>query len=321
MAKIKSIKFYDLTVLPSAQHGCIHINFYDTNKNLIPLDFSKPLSTPTTTHCETSEYIVTSDSSNPTAPTHNEHYNYNSFHTGNFDKTIGLSKIGGTWLPPGLIYNSSNWLKIEFKFPQYFSSIKVSGTIINYTYTKSFSYDVEYEDSHIETHNFEFDYDTPIPIDVDTFIAQTYDQNLMNSYLRDIDFEKSANIYDTKIGYIETLDTNNFRNIPINSIKKLKSSCINPLNTHLNCLISFDKKQTWKTFDGTDWIEISDISPENIILNGMEVSGLDSLDKNKLISGGFTGDLDFKIAMKTNDKNKTPSVTKIYIEYKQADFF
>ena len=48
----------------------------------------------------------------------------------------------------------------------------------------------------------------------------------------------------------------------------------------------------------------------------MDVSGLNQLDKNKLISGGFVGDLDFKIAMKTNNENKTPSVTKIYIEYK-----
>ena len=123
-------------------------------------------------------------------------------------------------------------------------------------------------------------------------------------------------IYDSKIGYAETLDTNNFRNISINTIEKLKSLCVKPVNTYLNCLISFDKKQTWKTFDGTDWTIVSDISPQNIILNGMEVNWLNSLDKQKLISGGFTGDLDFKIAMKTNDKNKTPSVTKIYIEYK-----
>ena len=316
MAKVKSIKFYNFTVLPSVQHGCIHINFYGTNKNLIPLDFSKPLSTPTTTHCETSEYIVTSDSSNPTAPTHNEHYNYNSFHTGNFDKTIGLSKIGGTWLPPGLIYNSSNWLKIEFKFPQNFSSIKVCGTLINYTYTKSFSYDVEYKDSYIETHNFEFDYDAPIPIDVDTFIAQTYDQDFMNSYLRDIDFEKSANVYDTKIGYIETLDTNNFRNISINSIETLKVLYKKPLSTILNCIVSFDKKQTWKTFDGSNWNIVSDTSESNIIINCMDVGVLNTLNKSQLIAGGFTGDLDFKIVMKTNDVNKTPSVTKIYIKYK-----
>ena len=123
-------------------------------------------------------------------------------------------------------------------------------------------------------------------------------------------------IYDTKVGYVETLDTNNFRNISVNTVEKLKSLCTNPLDTHLNCLISFDKKQTWKTFDGLNWNTISDISPENIILNCMSVGMLNQLDKNKLISGGFTGDLDFKIAMKTSDVNKTPSITKIYIEYK-----
>ena len=123
-------------------------------------------------------------------------------------------------------------------------------------------------------------------------------------------------IYDTKIGYTETLDTNNFRNIPIDKFEKIKVLYVNPNNTYLNCLISFDKKQTWKTFDGLNWNTISDISPENIILNGMDLKDMDQLDRNKLISGGLTGDLDFKIAMKTNNVNKTPSVTKIYIEYK-----
>ena len=311
MAKVKSIKFYNLVQLPGTQHGVIVANFYDTNKNLIPLDFSKPLSTPTSTYCETSEYIVTSDSSkNP-----EKNYSYHSFHTGNFDKTIGISKIGDIWVPSSYVYNSSNWLKIEFKFPQNFSSIKVSGTMVNYACTKSFSYNIEYDDNSIETRNFEFDYDAPMPIDVNTYIAQTYDQDLMNSYLRDIDFNKTINVYDTKIGYAETLDTNNFRNISVDSIKRLKSLCINPPNTYLNCLISFDKKQTWKTFNNSNWLEISDISSENIILNGMNVVTLNQLDKSKLISGGFTGDLDFKIAMKTNDTSKTPSIIKIYIEY------
>ena len=123
-------------------------------------------------------------------------------------------------------------------------------------------------------------------------------------------------IYDTTIGYVETLDANNFRSVSVSTVERLKVLCIKPKDTFLSCLISFDKKQTWKAFDGANWNTISNISPENIILNGMEVDNLNKLDKNKLISGGFTGDLDFKIAMKTNDVNKTPSVTKIYIEYK-----
>ena len=48
----------------------------------------------------------------------------------------------------------------------------------------------------------------------------------------------------------------------------------------------------------------------------MAIEKLNSLDKNKLISGGFVGDLDFKVAMKTNDENLIPSISKIYIEYK-----
>ena len=130
------------------------------------------------------------------------------------------------------------------------------------------------------------------------------------------DLPNIIKIYDLKVGYTETLDTNNFRNIPVDKFEKLKVLCVIPDNTYLNCLISFDKKQTWKAFYGTTWTTISDISPENIILNGMQLKTLDKLDKDKLISGGFTGDLDFKIAMKTNDEKVTSSVTKIYIEYK-----
>ena len=123
-------------------------------------------------------------------------------------------------------------------------------------------------------------------------------------------------IYDTKIGYTETLDTNNFRNIPVDKFEKIKVLNTNPIDTYLNCLISFDKKQTWKTFDGLNWNTILDDSPQNIISNGMELIKISQLNKSKLIAGGFIGDLDFKIAMKTNDKTVTSSVTKIYIEYK-----
>ena len=51
-------------------------------------------------------------------------------------------------------------------------------------------------------------------------------------------------------------------------------------------------------------------------MNCMDIGVFNTLNKNQLISGGFSGNLDFKIAMKTNDENKTPSVTKIYIEYR-----
>ena len=123
-------------------------------------------------------------------------------------------------------------------------------------------------------------------------------------------------IYDLNTGLIETLDTNNFKNIPVNKFEKIKVLYTNPDETLINCLISFDNKSTWKTFDGINWTIISDTTPNNILLSGMSLKAINSLDKAKLIQGGFTGNMDFKIALKTNNKTKTPSITKIYIQYK-----
>ena len=130
------------------------------------------------------------------------------------------------------------------------------------------------------------------------------------------DIPSITKIYDLNTGLVETLDTNNFRNIPVNKFEKIKVLYTNPDETLINCLISFDNKATWKTFDGINWATISDTTPNNILLNGMSLKAINSLDKAKLISGGFTGNMDFKIALKTNNKTKTPSITKIYIEYK-----
>ena len=122
-------------------------------------------------------------------------------------------------------------------------------------------------------------------------------------------------VYDLNAGLIETLDTNNFKNIPVDKFEKIKVLYTNPAGTYINCLVSFDNKTTWKTFNGTSWSTISDTTPSNILLNGMDISKINKLDKNKLIQGGFTGDIDFRIAMKTNDNTVTPSITKIYILY------
>ena len=124
-------------------------------------------------------------------------------------------------------------------------------------------------------------------------------------------------VYDLNTGLIETLDTNNFRNIPVNKFEKIKVLYTNPDETFLNCLISFDQKRTWKTFNGTNWTTVSSITPNDVLMNGMGMKKVNELDKSKLIAGGFTGDIDFLIAMKTNDNTKTPSITKIYIQYKK----
>ena len=150
-----------------------------------------------------------------------------------------------------------------------------------------------------------------------TFTQVTTNVDNIKSLPNQYNIPTIIKVYDLNTGLIETLNTNNFRNIPVNKFEKIKVLYTNPVGTYINCLISFDQKQTWKTFNGTNWSTISDTSSNNILLNGMDISKVNKLDKNKLIAGGFTGDIDFRIAMKTNDNTITPSITKIYILYCQ----
>ena len=148
-----------------------------------------------------------------------------------------------------------------------------------------------------------------------TFTEITTNGDNVKSLLNQYDIPSIIKVYDLNTGLVETLDTNNFKNIPVDKFEKIKVLYTNPAGTYINCLMSFDQKQTWKTFNGTNWNIISDTTPNNILLNGMDISKVNELDKNKLMAGGFTGDIDFRIAMKTNDNTITPSITKIYILY------
>ena len=308
ISAIKSIKCYNFEQLPGANYMIFNMKFYDSENNLIVMDIPpSKLTTCSKTLCENTNYKITASeatySGTPNA----------AFHTGNYNNIIGLNY---TSYPTWGFNNTDDWIKIEFKTPTKMSDIKISHAIFGPAYGfYACHYDIEYDNGIIKTRRYESN-GSFSPISWEDCFKGKYEQSVMDAQFDSINLSNYERIYDTKIGYVETLDTNNFRNIPVNTVERLKSLCVKLSDTYLNCLISFDKKQTWKTFNGTDWNTISDISPENIILNGMEVKNLDKLDKNKLVTGGFTGDLDFKIAMKTNDTNKTPSVTKIYIEYR-----
>ena len=150
-----------------------------------------------------------------------------------------------------------------------------------------------------------------------TFTQITTNTDNIKSLPNQYDIPTIIKVYDLNTGLIETLDTNNFKNIPIDKFEKIKVLYTNPDETSINCLISFDNKATWKAFTGTSWTTISDITPNNILLNGMSMKKINNFTKEVLIQGGFTGNIDFRIALKTNDDTKTPSITKIYIEYKK----
>ena len=135
-----------------------------------------------------------------------------------------------------------------------------------------------------------------------TFTQVTTNADNVKLFPNQYDIPFITKIYDLNTGLIETLDTNNFRNIPVNKFEKIKVLYTNPDETLINCLISFDNKATWKTFNGAIWTNVSDVTPNNILLNGMSLKAINSLDKSKLIQGGFTGNMDFRMALKTNNK-------------------
>ena len=150
-----------------------------------------------------------------------------------------------------------------------------------------------------------------------TFTQVTTNVDNIKSFPNQYIIPNIIKVYDLNTGLVETLDTNNFKNIPVDKFEKIKVLYTNPAGTYINCLVSFDQKQTWKTFTGSVWNVVSDTTPSNIQSVGMDISKINELNKDKLIAGGFTGNIDFKITLKTNDDTKTPSITKIYIEYKK----
>ena len=310
MAKVKSIKFYNFVELSGSTGTAINVRFYDIKGKLILIDFSNPMQASTSKYCENSEYIVTSYDSYS-----DNYYPHQAFHTSNKNLNLNFPYIGRAWIPATQHATLNDFLKIKFKFPQYISKIEILHSYSDFYAIDTVDYDVEFDNKTIKTYHFKSN-GTFSPIENSTMNNFAWNQNTLDSLFSELQFDKSKQIYDSNIGLVETLDTNNFRNVSKDSVEKLKVLYIKPVNTLISCLISFNRKQTWKTFNGNSWIEISDTSANNMILNCMDIEVLNSLNKNKLLDGGFTGDLDFKIAMKTNDKNKTPSVTKIYIEYK-----
>lgn len=315
MTRIKSVKFYEF-VVHSGKKGSFNARFYDIYGNLILMDLSNAINSNNGVYFENSEYIITASRSYP-----NETMRLTTaFHSRSLNKECIIEKLPinyCNWTANGYYsIDTNDWIKFEFKFPKYIGDIQICVSQNQDFLCYSYKCDIEFEDGIIETRNYESNGITNT-YDNNSIINEQYDQDYIDSLFTSVsEFSKSKQIYDSKSSLIETLDTNNFRDVPINTIERLKALYTKPESTNINCIISFDKKQTWKSFDGNNWVEINNSSPDNIVLNCMSVGMLSSLDKNKLVAGGFVGNLDFKIAMKTNNVNKTPSVTKIYIEYK-----
>ena len=310
MKKLKSINFYNFIIITF--HIALNVNFFDEYGKLIVMDFSNYLSSTTTTKCETDKYLITASSSD----SQSMHNLIQAFHTANVNNTLNMNRIGRAWINNGFGQPSSDqFIKFEFKQPTIISDIHIIHSYCNDSGFSSCDIDIEYDDGSIITTNFissgKLNKYTLGQVDSGAYIQEDYDSQF--AFLDG--YDKYVKNFTDDIGLVETDNNNCFRNIN-SDVKTLKCLYTKPTDTEIKFLISFDKKSTWKMYDGSNWNIISDTSESNILLNGSDIDIINNLDDTTLKAGGFVGDMDFKIALHTNDKFKTPAISKIYVEYK-----
>ena len=309
MKKLKSIKFYNFIIIINFAH--LNVNFFDEYGKLIVMDFSNYLSSTTATKCETNKYLITASSSLDI-----DHNLLQAFHTANVNNTLNINSIGYTWIhsPTGQP-SSDQFIKFEFKQPTVISNIHIIHSYNNQCGFKTCDIDIEYDDGSTITKNF-VSSGKLNKYNHSQVSTGSYNQEDFDSQFAFLDgYDKYVKNFTDDIGLVETDNNNCFRNIN-STIKTLKCLYTKPTDTEIKFLISFDKKSTWKAYDGSSWNVISDTSESNILLNGSDIEAINNLDDTTLKAGGFVGDMDFKIALHTNDKFKTPAISKIYVEYK-----
>ena len=310
MKKLKSIKFYNFIIINYSV--TLNVNFFDEYGKLIVMDFSNYLSSTTATKCETNKYLITASSS---CSIINNNL-LQTFHTANVNNTLGINAIGRTWLqyPIGQPL-SDQFIKFEFKQPIVISNIYIIHSYDSGAGFKTCDVDIEYDDGSTITTNFvssgKLNKYTTGQVSTGNYNQEEYDAQF--AFLDG--YDKYVKNFTDEIGLVETDNNNCFRNINSN-IKTLKCLYTKPTDTEIKFLISFDKKSTWKMYDGSNWNVVSDVSESNILLNGSDIEIINNFDDTTLKAGGFIGDMDFKIALHTNDKFKTPAISKIYVEYK-----
>ena len=309
MKKLKSIKFYNFIVI--YRHESLNVNFFDEYGKLIVMDFSNYLSSTTTTKCETDKYLITASSS------YNTTYNIllQAFHTANVNNTLNINNIGHAWVPyPYGQPSSDQFIKFEFKQPTVISNIHIIHSFDSGGGFDTCDIDIEYDDGSIITKNF-ISSGKLNKYNFNTVFSGNYNQEEYDAQFAFLDgYDKYVKNFTDEIGLVETDNNNCFRNINSN-IKTLKCLYTKPTDTEIKFLISFDKKSTWKMYDGSNWNVINDTSESNILLNGSDIEMINNFDNITLKAGGFIEDMDFKIVLHTNDKFKTPAISKIYVEY------
>jgi len=115
---------------------------------------------------------------------------------------------------------------------------------------------------------------------------------------------------------LTTGEQNNINYIK-NKIYSFDISYKEPANTKIKWLISFDGKNTWKKWDGNNWIQAdiaSDIQNINFSLYGNDSTEIAEGLKDYTLKQGETS-LDFAVELVSSDEISTPSIDRVEIKY------
>lgn len=122
-------------------------------------------------------------------------------------------------------------------------------------------------------------------------------------------------VYPTDvIGTIETNDNSHISNIY--QIENINLSDITPDNTNIKYLLSFDGRNTYKTYKNNTWSTVDVSVNTNIMNDGMTKTEVESLTSNEFnIALTDNKTLDVLIGMNTQNEYSTPSISEIKVLY------
>ena len=130
------------------------------------------------------------------------------------------------------------------------------------------------------------------------------------------EYDLQLDVYDTdKIGIAETTINTNIQKIEI--VKGINVDYEMPNDTEIRMALSNDDRNTYKIFDGSNWIVIN---KNNIASSGMLPSFVNSLTENDLQPFLNGKNLDAYCTLKTNNIYRTPFIKNITLtEEKRYD--
>ena len=193
-------------------------------------------------------------------------------------------------------------ITVTFKTP-----LKVLKSIYYHFYASPFTYIKVYDE-----------YDNLIYQDLDTanklVKASGYGQT---SIVNDINYYETTGLETEKafpintIGSLETNDTSHYTNIY--EINKCTVTGSVPTNTDMRFALSFDGRNTYKTYSNGTWV---DINKTDIMTNGLTKDELEDLTATDYSTGLTSSNtLDFYIGMTTSDSSLSPIIKNISLNY------